>query len=216
MIDVRDRKLMLATLASIGAYLLIAAMDEPTLLDRALYELAGRLHDRRIERAQRIIEILGLPGGYIPIAYALSRALKRKRKRGGIEIVAAAWAGWLSLRAMRLAIHRPRPPRPPGRKPKTESTFPSGHTIGLTTLALVAADVLAREGLLTRRRARALGLGIPLLVGADRIYVREHWLTDVLGGWTLGAAVASATRLAVRQRRAQRVVQRPRLASRST
>jgi membrane-associated phospholipid phosphatase len=195
-----DRKLAAAALAAIIAYLLVAAADEPTALDAALYDLAGTLYSRRVDGAQRVIEIAGLPGAYIPAAHLIERVLRKRGHRGGSEIAAAAWAGWLTVRAMRLVIHRPRPPRPPGRKPKSESTFPSGHTTGLTTLALVAAHVLAREGVLTRRQARALGLGIPLLIGVDRVYVREHWFTDVLGGWALGTAAAAGTRLFVRRR----------------
>lgn len=219
--NTEDRKLMLTALAAFGAYLLVAELDEPTPLDRALYDLAGGLYDRRIDRAQRVVEVIGLPGAYIPVAYLLSRKLKQRRRAGGNEIVAAAWAGWLALRSMRVAIHRPRPPRPPGRKPKTESTFPSGHTTGLTALALAAADVLEREGMLTRRQARALRVGVPLLIGVDRVYIREHWLTDVLGGWALGSAAAATATLLVRRQRVRRQhVQRSRqwtrAASRST
>ena len=188
-------------LAALAAFLLVAAIDEPTALDRDFYGLASRWYSRRLERAQRPLEIIGLPGAYIPLAYFIARSLRKRRKRGGAEIVAASWSAWLALRTMRLVIHRPRPPRPPGRKPKHESTFPSGHTLGLTTLALVVADVLAREGLLDRRAARILGIGVPLAIGANRVYVREHWLTDVLGGWALGAAVARLTFRASRRRR---------------
>jgi membrane-associated phospholipid phosphatase len=52
--------------------------------------------------------------------------------------------------------------------------------------------VLEHEQILTRRQATVLRLGLPLLIGVDRVYVREHWFTDVLGGWTLGAAVGLA------------------------
>src|SRR5207237_6449267 len=69
---------------------------------------------------------------------------------------------------------------------------PSGHTTGLTALAIVAADVLENEHMLTTRQARALRIGLPLAIGMNRVYVREHWLTDVLGGWALGVAVALA------------------------
>jgi membrane-associated phospholipid phosphatase len=179
---------------ALAFFLLVASIDEPTTLDRAIYDLAGRLYDRRLERAQRPFEIIGLPGAYIPLAYLIARSLRKRGKRGGEAVVAAAWSGWLAVRVMRLLIHRPRPPRPPGRGPKRESTFPSGHTVGLTTLALVVAEELMREGLLNRRQASAIGLGVPLIIGADRLYVREHWLTDVVGAWALGGAVAAANR----------------------
>lgn len=185
-------------LAALAAFLLVAAVDEPTLLDCRLYDLAARLYDRRVELSQRPLEILGLPGAYIPLGYAVAHWARRRGARDTNTIVSACWSAWLALRATRLMIHRPRPPRPPGRGPKRESTFPSGHTAGLTTLALVVANVLAREGLLSRQEARALAMGVPAVIGVNRVYVREHWLTDVIGGWALGTAVAAGSAYFVR------------------
>ena len=167
-------------------------MDEPTALDRAIYYWAARRHDRRLELAQWPIEILGLPGAYIPIALLIARWLRRRQRGGGATITQAACAGWLAVRLSRLIIHRPRPPRPLHRRPKSESTFPSGHTTGVTTLALVAAQILYDEQMLTAGQAAALGLGWPLVTAANRVYVREHWLTDVLGGLALGMSAGAA------------------------
>jgi len=179
-------------LAALGAFCVIALIDEPSPLDLAAYEFSARHHSRPLELIQRPLEIFGLPGVYIPAAIILARELRRHGQRGDVGLVNAAMAGWIALRLSRLVIHRPRPPRPPGRGPKSESTFPSGHTTGLTALAIVAADVLENEHMLTRRQARALRIGLPLAIGMNRVYVREHWLTDVLGGWALGAGVALA------------------------
>ena len=181
-----------ASLAALGAFCVIALIDEPSPLDLAAYEFSARHHSRPLELIQRPLEIFGLPGVYIPAAIILARELRRHGQRGDVGLVNAAMAGWIALRLSRLVIHRPRPPRPPGRGPKSESTFPSGHTTGLTALAIVAADVLENEHMLTRRQARALRIGLPLAIGMNRVYVREHWLTDVLGGWALGAGVALA------------------------
>jgi membrane-associated phospholipid phosphatase len=181
-----------ASVAALAAFGLTALIDEPTALDVAAYQYAARGYNRGLELVQRPLEMFGLPGFYIPATILLSRAMRRHRGRGGDTIVSAAVAGWLVLRLTRVFIHRPRPPRPPGRKPKRESTFPSGHTTGLTSLAIVAAHVLEREQILTPAQARLLRFGLPLLIGADRIYVREHWMTDVLGGWALGTSVALA------------------------
>ena len=181
-----------ASLAALGAFCVIALIDEPSPLDLAAYEFSARHHSRPLELIQRPLEIFGLPGVYIPAAIILARELRRHGQRGDVGLVNAAMAGWIALRLSRLVIHRPRPPRPPGRGPKSESTFPSGHTTGLTALAIVAAEVLENEHMLTRRQARALTIGLPLAIGMNRVYVREHWLTDVLGGWALGAGVALA------------------------
>ena len=181
-----------AALAALAVFGLVALIDEPTALDRELYALAGRLYRPRIVRAQRPLEVFGLPGAHIPASMIGGRILRRLGRRGGGTIAASSVASWLTVRLLRSLLHRPRPPRPPGRGPKSESTFPSGHTTELTALAIVAAHVLEREQILTPRAARALRIGLPLLIGVDRVYVREHWFTDVLGGWALGAAVGLA------------------------
>jgi membrane-associated phospholipid phosphatase len=31
-----------------------------------------------------------------------------------------------------------------------------------------------------------------MATGLNRAYVREHWVTDILGGWLLGGSVALA------------------------
>src|SRR5206468_1789023 len=73
---------MRASLAALGAFALVALLDEPTPLDQALYALARRLYDRNLELAQRPLEIFGLPGVHIPVALVLARRLRRRGRRG--------------------------------------------------------------------------------------------------------------------------------------
>jgi len=46
-----------------------------------------------------------------------------------------------------------------------------------------------------RRRAKVFVMGtavtLTMLVGLTRVYFGVHWTTDVLAGWTLGAAWAA-------------------------
>jgi membrane-associated phospholipid phosphatase len=182
----------LASATAFAALARRAAVANPMAIDRALHDLAAASYNRKLELLQLPIEIGGLPGVYIPAAVLAAWRLRKRGIGGGKVLVGAACLGWLTLRLSRLLYERTRPPRPPHRGPKAESSFPSGHTTGVTAVAFAAAIVLARQGLLSRRSAWLLGIGAPLATAINRVYVREHWATDVLGGWLLGAAVGLA------------------------
>ncbi|MSQ95809.1 MAG: phosphatase PAP2 family protein [Gemmataceae bacterium] len=69
-------------------------------------------------------------------------------------------------------------------------SYPSGHSMGSTIgYGMLAYSLLLAE---RRRGARALILllcaTIVLGVGLSRIYLRAHWLSDVVAGWTVGLA----------------------------
>ena len=194
----RSREATPDLLAALAAGTTFAALGRavvhprPTRVDRIAHEVAQSSYHRLVEVAQLPVEIGGLAGVYMPLAALTARWLRRRGRRGGTTIVVAAAAGWVALRMARAAYDRTRPPRPPHRGPKAERSFPSGHTTGVTAFAVAAARVLARERVLSPGAARAIAIGAPLVVGFNRVYVREHWLTDVVGGWLLGGGVGLA------------------------
>jgi undecaprenyl-diphosphatase len=146
---------------------------------------------------------LGLPGGYITIAYLASRGLRRRGRHGGGEIVASAWLGWLVHRAVKLVLVRERPPEP-GRKRRFDS-YPSGHTTGATALALTMARVLRRERVISAPQAIAIACGAPRVMGVYRVIADDHWATDVVGGWVLGGAIAVTVAASSRRARRPRI-----------
>ena len=76
---------------------------------------------------------------------------------------------------------------------ETSAAFPSGHA----ALSLFFFGFLAY--LLSRRFQKkryailvfAVGLAIAGVIGASRVYLNVHWLSDVLGGFALAAAFLS-------------------------
>ena len=66
-------------------------------------------------------------------------------------------------------------------------SYPSGHASGIATLVTVAL-VLAWPVLAPRARRISLAVGVVVvvLVGATRMWLGVHYLSDVLGGWALG------------------------------
>jgi len=74
-------------------------------------------------------------------------------------------------------------------------SFPSGHAMMSAVVYLTLAVLLART---TQRPALRLSAVVMAtlvagLVGITRIYLGAHWASDVVAGWTAGAAWAMAS-----------------------
>lgn len=82
--------------------------------------------------------------------------------------------------------------RPEGGQLTRESlSFPSGHVSGTTAILVILCFNALR-----RRKARvavlAVSAVVALLMGASRIVLDMHWLSDVLGGYLIGAMIGLA------------------------
>jgi undecaprenyl-diphosphatase len=75
-------------------------------------------------------------------------------------------------------------------------SFPSGHSSGIATLVTVAL-VMAWPLMAARARhgALAAGVALALVVGLTRMWLGVHFLSDVVGGWSLGVAWSLLTAL---------------------
>ena len=82
---------------------------------------------------------------------------------------------------------RIRPPFADGGARYESLSYPSGHASGIATLVTVAV-VLAWPLLSVRGRrwAIAAGAALVVVVGLSRMWLGVHYLSDVLGGWSLG------------------------------
>jgi membrane-associated phospholipid phosphatase len=165
------------------------SVDCPTRVDFRVRRIA-RGH-RRLRRALAPLFPLGLPVTYLTAAHVAERWMRARGLRGGSEIVASAWAGWISHALATRMRPRLRPPPGQARRRRADS-YPSGHTTGATALAGAMARVLSRRGVIGERTALLIGAGVPLAMGLYRVVDDEHWLTDVAGGWMLGGAAALA------------------------
>lgn len=93
--------------------------------------------------------------------------------------------------AAKQLVERPRPNMAIAAAHADGYSFPSGHA----TNSLVAFGLLAwlTTTLLVSRRAVVVAVwavtaSMSIAVGASRLYLGVHYLSDVLGGWALGAA----------------------------
>lgn len=69
-------------------------------------------------------------------------------------------------------------------------SFPSGHALNAVVVGGIIAYLLYRH--FKSRAARVVTIIIAVLyaitMGASRVYLGHHWLTDVMTGWLLGGA----------------------------
>jgi undecaprenyl-diphosphatase len=124
----------------------------------------------------------------------------------GSAIAATGWLGWhrnfwlagmlagtvilerLTLDGMKLMIDRSRPSFDLHPVATHSSSFPSGHAGN--SMAVFLAIALIAVPRAHRRAAVIAALMASFVVGLTRPFLGVHWLSDVIGGWALGAAVA--------------------------
>lgn len=135
------------------------------------------------------ISVLGL------LAVSVMGFLQIQRKWLSAVLLAAGLAGGVALsEGLKAVFQRERPPLAFQAVDTLNASFPSGHALLSTVFYLTLGVLLARA--VPRRRLKAYVLGISLtfalLVGLTRVYLGAHWASDVLAGWSVGAAWAMA------------------------
>jgi undecaprenyl-diphosphatase len=99
--------------------------------------------------------------------------------------------GTLVSTLLKRGFDRPRPDYPHLAQVFTAS-FPSGHALLSAVTYLTIGIILARVTVERRLRIYfvAVAVALTLLIGTSRVYLGLHYASDVLAGWSLGAAWA--------------------------
>ena len=140
--------------------------------------------------ALQVLTWLGSTAVIIPAGLAIGLYFVIRRRDGQpLVLLTAAVTGAVALYDIGKAlVGRPRPPAAIWIGHYTGAAFPSGHATQSVAFYTMLAIVLG-AGLSSRRRAALWSAAalVVLIVGASRIYLGAHWLTDVLAGYALGA-----------------------------
>ena len=141
--------------------------------------------------ALKVLTWLGSTAVIIPAGLAIGLYfLVRRRDWQPLALLTAAFGGAVGLyHIVKTLVGRPRPPAAIWIGHYTGASFPSGHATQSAAFYAMLAIVLG-TGLSLRMRAVVWGAAalVVLIVGASRIYLGAHWLTDVLAGYALGAS----------------------------
>ncbi|MEU4348921.1 phosphatase PAP2 family protein [Streptomyces sp. NPDC023838] len=114
-------------------------------------------------------------------------------RRLALWAAATSALGTFVQQSMKAALGRERPSWPDPVDSASYAAFPSGHALTVTvTFGLLLWLSVARGARPAVRRAvAAVGALSVLGMGFTRIYLGVHWLSDVVGGWLIGAALVT-------------------------
>ncbi len=186
--------LSLLLLAVFGLLALEVRGKQPPAVDQAVYEELRAHREASPVVRSLFIGITELGDKYVLTGLTLAvAALLVWRRRWGLApvfILIVLCGAMLNSRAKNI-FDRPRPALHDTSIHETSYSFPSGHSMG-SMVAYGALGYLAILALPPRRRLRLAALAalslLILAIGFSRMYLAAHWFTDVLGGFTLGAA----------------------------
>ena len=137
----------------------------------------------------RVVTWLASVGVIVPVGLIIGFFFVWRRHRWGpLALLTAAIAGAAaSYYLIKALVGRPRPPPAIWIGHFSGAAFPSGHATQSVACYATLAVILG-AGRSARAKAALWGTAvlIALIVGASRIYLGAHWLTDVLGGYALG------------------------------
>jgi undecaprenyl-diphosphatase len=114
-----------------------------------------------------------------------ARLRHRGRNAGALAVVASSLGAVALTRALDRWFERRGPS--PRRGRLSHHSFPSGHALQTSAVAVTTGYVLAREGLGPRWLPAPLGF-VPLAAGAGKLLLARHWSTDVVAGYCAGIA----------------------------
>lgn len=197
------RLLLVVAAVAAGVLLLLAAIvlaggSQPLGVDHWVHDRAADLANSGVITVARGITHLGdslvawITAGVVTIALLAFRKWPHAIAVGGGMLLAIG-----IVRVGKAVVDRARPLDAVAHGSGT--SFPSGHsTYGVMWLVLGIVATLVVPALRGTRWPVVLGATITLLIPLTRVYLRPHWITDVIGGLGAGAvAFALAGALAI-------------------
>jgi undecaprenyl-diphosphatase len=183
----KPRRLLSGALVSLVGYVALAvfaAQQQLFALDYGTHAWVLLLRHEAPNLPMEVVTRLGDRVGVVLLIAIGMAVLWRVNRRWAVALpVLMAGAGALQWIA-KAAAGRPRPNLAPW-------GFPSGHVLSLVVFFGLMAYLIAMASS-RRRRWRVLAClvaAVPVVVVAfSRLYLDKHWLSDLVGGFTIGAA----------------------------
>jgi membrane protein DedA with SNARE-associated domain/membrane-associated phospholipid phosphatase len=185
----------LLAIAGVGIYtviLQINLLQTDALLfgDETALEVARDIETGFLTTVADVLAVVGrLWFVVLATAGACAYLLARRRAPEALALSAGLALTQITTQIIKGAVDRPRPGD--GLAEVDGYAYPSGHaSISVTYLAI--AVVLSRTVPATWKVILVVaGTLLSVAIGLSRVYLRVHYLTDVIGGWSVGLALFS-------------------------
>jgi membrane protein DedA with SNARE-associated domain/membrane-associated phospholipid phosphatase len=188
----------LMAIIAVATFVLIAyavALGEspgPTPSDETAQEIVGHLRSGALTSITKAITWLGA-GGVVSALAALCGALLvwRRRWTEFWVLVAGMAITQTGIDVLQAAVDRARPAG--GIVDTAGSSYPSGHAAHSVFYLWLAVTIVLRlrPGMARGAAVVTAGFVLTALIGLSRVYLGANYLSDVSGGWALGAVAFS-------------------------
>ncbi|RYZ02351.1 MAG: phosphatase PAP2 family protein [Myxococcales bacterium] len=178
-----------------GAFSLAVARGKTARWDR---RAKRRSHDalgsgdgaHAVRSAARAATPLGKWWGYLPASLGVSLRLLRAGRGNAAFTIAGSALGAALLPPVleRVLPHRAPPPE---RGEPAVPSYPSGHALQTSAVALTTGYVLWREQLAPSMALVPLSAA-SVVAGLSRFVLDRHWTSDLVGGYLAGVAFGAA------------------------
>lgn len=123
---------------------------------------------------------------FLPLV-VLAVALLGRRWSAALLVFLASVSGRLVADALKLLVARPHPPVELAREVSEGYGFPSSTAFFVVVLLGTVCYLVRHAPRPVFVAVLAASSLLVVVVGLSRVYVGEHWATDVLGGWLFGS-----------------------------
>lgn len=180
----------LSSAAIAGGLGVAAGRDSTTTINRAVRRKIRPRRSARLRFVAEGISYLAGPHAHPFVAAALGVLINRRNRRGGLGPAAAAVGALAVDNATRLFVHQRRPPKAGRHHGRNRYGYPSGHVTAATAIAIASAGEISDQLSYAERRLLWTAVAaLSISVGWSRLYLDEHWIDDVVGGWMAGIAL---------------------------
>lgn len=160
----------------------------PTPGDLRAFDVTDLIQAGWMTSVAKAVTVLGSQVVLLPLVAVTAAVLALKQRWVEVAVLVLSWiAIGYGIDWIKDWVARPRPPD--GLIDVPGYSYPSGHAAHSVFYVWLSTTIAVRLRPDMARKAALVTAGILLaaLVGLSRVYLNVHYLSDVFGGWALGA-----------------------------